>query len=161
VAGVLGILPDRGDQLVIESLPFEQTRALDEAGELGKPVAAPHAPPLKFYEDRRVLIGGGVGALLIVLLVVFRLLRKGKPVSQTAQASAALPSGKQGSSGHGTEEIAPAAHPAVHAVAAASPNLQLPAITSKAQEMLNQIQDNVQNDPAFAANIVRGWLEED
>ncbi len=25
VAGVLGIVPDRGDQLVIESLPFEQT----------------------------------------------------------------------------------------------------------------------------------------
>jgi flagellar M-ring protein FliF len=162
VAGVLGIMPDRGDQLVIESLPFEQTRALDEAGELGRPVAAPHAPPLKFLEDRRVLIGGGVGALLIVLLVVFRLSRKGKPLPQSAQASAALASGKQGSSGHGAEEIAPAAaHPAVAAAGADSPNLQLPAMTSKAQEMLNQIQDSVQKDPAFAANIVRGWLEED
>jgi len=37
----------------------------------------------------------------------------------------------------------------------------LPPITSKAQGLLVQIQENVARDPAFAANVVRGWMEED
>jgi flagellar M-ring protein FliF len=155
VAGVLGIVPERGDQLVIESLPFEQTRALEEANDAAKPAAGTHPPALKLWEDKRVLIGGGVAVLLIVLLLVFR--RKSKPTAELEHAPAALSASRPGQ--HGEDE---ARTPATGQVGEQTlSKLQLPPITSKAQDMLSQIQESVHKDPVFAANIVRGWLEED
>src|SRR5581483_3493186 len=59
VAGALGLVPDRGDQLVIESLPFEQTLANEfrEDGLANTPASSTPKPLL--WTDRRVLIGAG------------------------------------------------------------------------------------------------------
>jgi flagellar M-ring protein FliF len=158
VAGVLGIAQDRGDQLVIESLPFEQTRMLDDnGGGSTKPSTESPLSMAKLLRDRRVWMGGGA-ALVLLAALVFVMRRKKKVIVE--EAPAALPAGHSGKEG--------AARTSAGAVGAAAPAAQmapgqpyLPPITSKAQGLLNQIQENVARDPAFAANVVRGWMEED
>ena len=66
VAGITGFNAERGDQLVVETLPFENTLTI-EPPEAAKPVA-PTKPqgPMKWPPDRNtLLIGGGAAVLLI------------------------------------------------------------------------------------------------
>ena len=159
VAGVLGVTPERGDQLVIESLPFEQTHAWDDnGGANAKPPAV--APPslAKLLQDRRVWMGGGAALLLIVVLVF--VLRSRKAKKTVADAPAALPAGRSGK-GDGSARVAAAPEVAAQVAELNAVKSYLPAITSKAQGLLVQIQETVAKDPAFAANVVRGWMEED
>ncbi len=65
VAGAIGLSTDRGDQLVIESLPFEQT-LISEPPLPSTPVpVAPKNWADTFSIDRRFLIGGAVALLLV------------------------------------------------------------------------------------------------
>lgn len=150
VAGVLGLSAERGDQLVVESLAFEQTRALEESLN-GPPglVETSHGPA-KFYEDQRVLMGGGALLVVLVLLVAFLLLRKRKQPEASLEHTPTLE--------HRTEAaLAPGAE--TQAVGAATVK-GLPAMTSKTQSLLGELQENIVRDPVFAANIVRSWLED-
>ena len=211
VAGVLGIQSERGDQVVIESLPFEQTLAEEETANAAAAAAnakggkTPPLPPYaKLLADRRVQICGGVAILLLLLAVVF-LLARGKKKAQVElqQAAAALPPGSEGARaaiGDGTQAGAGAAvggaaqiagqeqalHTgtgpagAAHAVAGQAaakqvvaaalaepalelpiPRLALPEMDSATKILLHQIQDHVAKDPAFAAGVIRGWMEEE
>jgi flagellar M-ring protein FliF len=153
VAGVIGFVPER-DQLVVESLPFEQTRALEDAA-AGK-TAAVAKTAVKFYEDPRVLIGGGA-LLLVVLVLTFMLARKGKPEAAQLDGKPGLPEGK--ASGRADKSL-PADAPASALPGTPATPLQLPVITSKAQQTLALIQASVRKDPVFASNIIRGWMEE-
>jgi flagellar M-ring protein FliF len=158
VAGVLGVTPERGDQLVIESLPFEQTRALDDNGGAAKPPGA-GPPATKFLQDRRVWIGGGA-ALLVVAVLVF-VMRSRKAKTTLAEGPAALPAGRS-AKGDGPGRVGAAGPESAAQVGEAHPvKSYLPPITGKAQGLLAQIQETVVRDPEFAANIVRGWMEED
>jgi flagellar M-ring protein FliF len=153
VAGVLGISQERGDQLVIESLPFEQTRMMEDTGGGGsaKPPAAAPFSMNTLLHDRRVWMGGG-GALVLIAVLAF-VMRSRKKKTKVEEAPAALPAGS-GKAVAAGEVAAPASE--------SSPATSyLPQITSKAQGMLVQIQETVARDPAFAANVVRGWMEED
>ncbi len=81
VVGVLGIQADRGDQVVIESLPFEQTLAQEDAGtETGAKgdKTTPLTPLAKLLADRRVQIGAGVAILVLLIAVVFLMMGKKK-----------------------------------------------------------------------------------
>ena len=152
VAGVLGISQERGDQLVIESLPFEQTRMMEDSGGGGsaKPPAAAPFSMNTLLHDRRVWMGGG-GALVLIAVLAF-VMRSRKKKIKVEEAPIALPAG----SGKAT-----AAEVAASASESSPAKSYLPRITSKAQGMLVQIQETVARDPAFAANVVRGWMEED
>ncbi len=160
VAGVLGVTPERGDQLVIESLPFEQTHAWDDTGAGSAkpvPVAAPSIG--KLLQDRRVWMGGGA-ALLVMLVLVF-VLRSRKAKTSVADAPPALAAGRSGKADGPGKGVAAAPELAAQVSEAGGAKSFLPPITSKAQGLLTQIQENVVKNPEFAANIVRGWLEED
>ena len=85
VAGVTGFNAERGDQIVIESLPFESTLATEPPLPEGPPPGAPAAPnlrlplpsALKWNPDRRTMwIGGGVAAALLVAAVLGLWLRR-------------------------------------------------------------------------------------
>lgn len=189
VAGVLGIQTERGDQVVIESLPFEQTLAQEEAANAAAAATAssktgkatPQTALAKLLADKRVLIGGGAGIALLVAALAFLILRKTKKSKIELEQAAAL------GAAHGTAGALPAsadgAHPAleakageggapqiasveapaaaVAAAAAAKPRLALPEMDSATKILLNQIQDHVAKDPAFAAGVLRGWMEEE
>src|SRR5215831_19347138 len=90
VAGITGYSEPRGDQLTIETLPFETTLMLEPPG-APKPQPPPQGPqgitmtlPLGLRLDQKmVLIAAGAVAGAIVLLIVFLLLWKTKKKSAT------------------------------------------------------------------------------
>lgn len=174
VAGVLGISTDRGDQLIVETLPFEQTRnAEDTSLELAKP-----APPAKLtlkdlMADKKILIGGGAGLLFIVLLLGF-LLRRPKAAATQAQL-AEKPVIMPGSAGHmvadshtTTQEAArhlegtsaDTAGNAIKELEEVIPALVLPEMTSHTKALLDHLRKTIVKDPDGAANVIRSWMEE-
>ncbi len=100
VAGITGFNAERGDQLVVETLPFENTLTI-EPPEAAKPIA-PAKPqgPMKWPPDRNtLLIGAGAAVLLIgVGFLAAMMLRSGKRKA-TASTEKALPSGDAGHAG--------------------------------------------------------------
>lgn len=164
IAGVLGIQPQRGDQLVIETLPFEQTLASesdDTAPNGFTPPASASKPAL--WMDHRVWIGAGAAVLIGVLAIAFLFLRRRKSVdvedglkALPAPAPALDPEAKK------TVEAAAAAVQAAKTQAEEMQHaLQLPAPTKKVEILREHLKDSVKKDPAFTASILRGWLEED
>lgn len=159
VAGVLGLVPDRGDQLVIETLPFEQTlEAEPPGGDTSKPANAPKTGVDALLMDRRVQIGAGALVLVLILAVLFLALKKPKhvqvstPVAIAASSPdtvAALEAAKR------QEEEQRAA------IEAQSYKLPLPQPTKKVEVLKTHLKDVVKKDPALTAGILRGWLEED
>jgi flagellar M-ring protein FliF len=160
IAGVLGIQTERGDQLVIESLPFEQTLAQEESGDAGANTKTAKTPPQSPYAvllaDRRFQIGAGAAAVLIIAALFFLLKRGKKNLKVELQGASALPPGAQAAGG--PPQIVAAEAPPVKAPI---PRLALPEITSESMILLNHIQEQVAKDPVFAAAIVRGWMEEE
>jgi flagellar M-ring protein FliF len=198
VVGVLGIQTERGDQVVIESLPFEQTIEAEEAANAvagAKAAASAQTPLAKLLADRRVQIGAGVAILVLLLAVLFLLKRGGKKTAvEVQQGAAALAAGaeapvtqtisekqpdgtvitrevivtKEGQrevrevvhrheGGSGNAQLSDGGHTAELPI----PKLALPEMDSATKMMLNQIKDHVAKDPAFAANVIRGWMGED
>src|SRR5579884_693916 len=161
VAAVLGIVPERGDQLVIESLPFEETLEVENAqpGANGQPDSTSvHPAPL--WADRRVLIGAGAGLVLLIGAVFFLLRRrKAAPAPQPA-IPAALPKGPS------REELQQAREQeAARAIEQASIALdeklraQLPAATQTIEALRIRVREHVQKDPKVVAGVLRSWLD--
>jgi flagellar biosynthesis/type III secretory pathway M-ring protein FliF/YscJ len=170
VAGVLGIQTDRGDLVVIESLPFEQTLAQEEtanadAAASAKPgKTAPQTPLAKLLADGRVQIGAGGGVVLLAALI-FLLKRRRTKAGVELDRTAAIAAAKPGEAGKdivaGTApQIAPAEE-APRVLPIANGRLALPEMDGVTKTLLNQIQDHVAKDPVFAAGVIRGWMEED
>jgi flagellar biosynthesis/type III secretory pathway M-ring protein FliF/YscJ len=96
VAGAIGLSADRGDQLVIESLPFEQTLESEQPLASEPMSAKPKTLMDTIAVDRRILIGAAVAVLLLILVPVL-LFRKGGgkqavAVEVAAQHAIAAPS---------------------------------------------------------------------
>ena len=177
VAGVLGITTDRGDQLIVETLPFEQTRnAEDVAMESGKP-AAGKLTMKDLMADRKVLIGAGAGLLFVVLLLGFILRRpKVTHVAAHLQEKAVIMPGKvdtltagagetaDGSSrqvaGAGAEGHDAANQNSIKELEEVIPNLQLPAMTNHTKALIEHLRKTIGKDPDGAANVIRSWMEE-
>jgi flagellar M-ring protein FliF len=170
VAGVLGIQTERGDQVVIESLPFEQTLAQEEAADDvagAKPANVAAQPPVaKLLADRRVQIGAGIAVLLLIGAVVFFLKRRKKGTVDLP--SAALPPGADAETPALIEKPADgkmpddlSASPMLTSPERTLPEIRLPEMDSATKVMLSQVLEHVSKDPAFAASIVRGWMEEE
>jgi flagellar M-ring protein FliF len=163
VAGVLGIVPDRGDQLVIESLPFEQTVAADQPPESAAPPASAPATPINaLLKDKRVLIGAGVGAFLLVGAVVFLLFRgkKKKSVTVEATTAGALEAGHPSASAL-SSAVASNALPGSASRSDESLSPELPPLNKKVEVLREHIKDQVRKDPIMLANVLRNWLEEE
>lgn len=103
VAGVVGLQSERGDQLFVEALPFENTKAIENPPVVAPPAAAPPAAkpapmgnPIEFIrdairrKDKVILgaIGGGVGALVLAgLVILFLRKRRGKKKKVTVEVT--------------------------------------------------------------------------
>lgn len=176
VAGVLGISAERGDQLVVETLPFEQTRNSEELTQGSSAILAEHKSGLAdLMENKKILIGGGAGLVFIAVLIAF-LLRRPKASVEGAQLQerpVILP-GK--AEAHRTELVEPGSTTrAPKSVNGENPtkqesskeledgalSLQLPEMTSQSKTLLDRLRKSVHQDPDTAANVIRGWLAED
>ncbi len=168
VAGVLGLMPDRGDQLIIESLPFEQTLAAEYAQDIPKNAPAPSrtAKPAIWADQRIILIGAGAAVLIGFCAVIFLLRRRAGSVELDGRRALPLPATTSALDQEDKRAVQAAAAAALAAKTQAEheqiqQTLQLPPPTKKVEVLREHLKESVKKDPAFSASILRGWLEEE
>lgn len=174
VAAATGLSTERGDQLIVESLPFEAT--LRVAPPEGPPPAAAPRPspwpkPLQKYLDRMnpaLLIGIGIGILVVVLgLPVLLLLGRRKKKAVVVEGPAQLAAGQEAA--HGPDaatqmegQLASHAAQQKKLDEDAMASLRLPPPQTKKGEVLaKHLRESAQKDPILVAQLVRAWLNEE
>jgi flagellar M-ring protein FliF len=173
VAGVTGFNQDRGDQLTIDTLPFENTLMLEPPDAVSARPAAPEAPAgfvLK-WDRKTMMIGGGtLGGVLVLGFLMLLLGRRGKNADVEVTGPAELPRGA----------AAPAVLPGVDVEkqlesqlaerdalqqkmdAQALTSLKLaPVITKKAEVLAKHLREKITKDPDVSAQILRTWIREE
>jgi flagellar biosynthesis/type III secretory pathway M-ring protein FliF/YscJ len=184
VAGITGFSAERGDQLVIETLPFENTLLLEPPG--GYPVAAaPNKPgtpagglaiPVSL-DKKTLLIGGGALASLLVLAIVAFLLGRKRRKTQASSATVSSPATLQAGGAPGASAALPAPSVAESQMesqlaerdalqaqmdAAALSSLKLaPVITKKAEVFAKHLREKIAKEPDISVQILRTWIREE
>lgn len=158
VAGVTGLSAERGDQLIVETLPF----ASEMNSEPPAPVVIPKPPVntdppwLQFankYRSFWLPAAVGVVLLVIALIAVLKMLRSRKSratlqVADELESPAAIP------------ELSPAA------TAAAAEGTALAAVAGMLGpgndhiELSDRVRDFAKREPVAAVNVLRMWLTE-
>jgi flagellar M-ring protein FliF len=173
VAGITGFNAERGDQLLVETLPFENTLTV-EPPEAARPVT-PVKPqgPWKWPPDTNtLLIGAGAAVLLIGAgFLASIMLRSGKH-RMTASTEKALPPGEaaqgaaKGETGSSIErqlETKLAERDAMQAQleAQALKSLQIaPVITKTAEILAKHLREKIKNESEVSAQVLRTWINE-
>ncbi|MGO4880412.1 MAG: flagellar basal-body MS-ring/collar protein FliF [Bryobacteraceae bacterium] len=171
VAGVISFNAERGDQLIVETLPFEATLHMEPpapAAPSGPPSAAPvgQVPAWLRTPKGMAAVAGGAILLLVVVVVGFRRLRRG--AARTADAQAALAPGSQtgaalaGSPGTtapaqiagGVEKQARLEAETLEAIKAPGP------ATNKKDVLTKYLRENLKKDPIVQVQTLRTWLNE-
>jgi flagellar M-ring protein FliF len=166
VAGVIGFSAERGDQLVVETLPFESTLNAEPVSLAARPVSTAPASPLdQLLKNKYVLIGAGVGVLVLIVLVVvamkfIRFGTKRRAAEMDAQlgsggASSPLDLGKQIEATL-AEQAALRQKQETDALNA----LELPPVTKKAEVLTKHIAEQAKKDTAPMAHVIRAWMSE-
>jgi flagellar M-ring protein FliF len=176
-AGVVGFQPERGDQILVETLPFDAT--LNAPPPEAAPPAAPPAGRFTAPEWLAPLAGkappavwyGAAGALAIVIAVAaYWLMRRLRSVRASAVAPAALPGGftpaQLSAQSAGFEDQALAQLHQNQAERAKKEiellnSLKLPPPTKKGEVLRKYVTEQSTADPARTAQLVRTWLNEE
>jgi flagellar M-ring protein FliF len=175
VAGITGFSEQRGDQLVIETLPFESTLSLEPPSLPHSAAPAKPATPPKgqFQFDRKtILIAAGGGAVVVGLAVLLILKRRKKTRSKGATVPVALA---------GAEEVGLTTLPPGASVSQqlesklaerealqqqmdhqALNSLKLAPVINKSSEiMAKHLREKIKQDPDMSAQILRTWIREE
>ncbi|HUB83527.1 MAG TPA: flagellar basal-body MS-ring/collar protein FliF [Bryobacteraceae bacterium] len=178
VAGATGFNQERGDQLVIETLPFESTLEIEPPAAPRAPGAPPKPSPASGLpiplSRKNMLIGGGVlAAAMAVFVVLFLFFRKKmKKKASTAAMAAELaagdtPAGRAALSAAKAEnelEAQLAERDALQQKSDAQvlSSLKLaPVITKKAEVLAKHLREKISKEPEVAAQILRTWIREE
>ena len=171
VAGVTGLNTERGDQITVETLPFESTLTREPPESPGAP-AAPPARTLKL-DRRTVIIAASVAGAFLLLGVGFLLLRRRRAgadvelttppaisASSIATAAATLPASNLE---HQIEsKLAERDALQQQMEAEALQSLKLAPVNTKTGEVLaKHLRDKIKKDPEVPAHILRTWIRED
>lgn len=170
VTAAIGFDEQRGDQITVETLPFEETlnQPAPDTAPASKPAPAPQSPLTKL--PMSVLIGAGVGALVLVAALIFVMTRKRTAKKRFAEVAepAALP----GSAGNPAiqapsleaqleAQIAEREEEQRQADLAALASIKVPPVkTKKAEVLAKQIRENTKKDSISSANILQAWIHE-
>jgi len=173
VAGVTGLNTERGDQLIVETLPFETT-LLTEPPLANPPAAAPGAKTRQpFALDGKTLAIGGAAAAALFLILAVALLRRRAPAAAEASAPAALPAAQGGApaqipqTGSNLEQqleakLAKREAQQQELDAQALSALKLaPAITKTSEVLAKHLREKVKEDPGLSAHVLQSWIRED
>lgn len=159
VAGISGLNAERGDQLVVETLPFEATVTADPpAAGPAAPVSDPRIPKwiLPIVTDMKLLILVGSALVLVpCLLIAFLFLMKRKKKA-TVDGPTALPeAGGVGSLAESKEGNQQATQ---LDIAAQAKLAEVP--TKKTEVLLKQVRETIKNDNSSSVNVLKTWLNE-
>jgi flagellar M-ring protein FliF len=164
-AAATGLSTERGDQLIVESLPFESTLNLDPpVPQDSAPVAGVAKPTLleQLKSEPKIAIGAGTALAVILggLFFVFRRLAKNSntaqvystPVLQQASGEGGAPQLAR-SNGTGEQDSW---------TPSSSANAPLPALSPARIEVLTKnLRETAQKDAEICAGVLRGWLKEE
>ena len=147
-AAAVGFNMERGDQLIVESLPFESTVNLEPPGPAPAPVEAPLTPIEQLKKNPKMLYGAAGGAAVVLaglFFLVFKMLKKSPaPPAQVRQTESLPPAGADSAAAQrvgGADTWAPSS-------LGASP---LPALAPARIEVLtNQVRETAQKDGEIA-----------
>ena len=187
VSASIGLVADRGDVVIIETLPFDATLRIQAPA-----APLPPAPPKPLFvipdfllkvlpaplKDPAALLAAviAVGVLILILgLAVFWFLRKrkkGKVAAQAAAVAAAVESANlspeaieslQEDDGRSFEErLAEQQSKQKRLEQNELARLKMPEVTTQKGKILQQhITDEAQKDPLMIAQILRSWLHGD
>ena len=174
VAAATGFDAARGDQLIIESLPFDSTLKTpppEGPAPPPRPAPTPGWPPwLQALAARRIL-WAAVGALLLIAVALGLVLRRrGRKPTAKVEMTPELPAGEEQASTQGASQEAAENFQARLAEQAARKQqleaealnaLKLPPVKTKKTEILTKhLAETVKKDPATTAQILRSWLYE-
>jgi flagellar M-ring protein FliF len=177
VAGITGFTPERGDQIVIDTLPFETTLLLEPP-----PPPVPPATPLikpsplaQFQKlDRKMQLiagGGAAGVLLLLVAAVFFMRRRGKkapPAEVTGPA--ALTAGETGEQVPGSEGVENQIESKLAERDALQEKLDAqalnalkiaPVITKTSEVLAKHLREKIAKEPEMSAQILRTWIREE
>lgn len=151
VAAAAGVNTTRGDQLTVETLPFEATLNAEPPGS-ASPTPLSHASPAQKFSP--YVIAGAAAGLVMLAAIAFLLLRKRKRVARTpglpSELAAAARNALEGKSDSATAS----------ALATAEALKLAPLTTTKSQLLTKQVAEEAQKDPAALARVLRSWLNE-
>jgi len=164
VAGVIGFSAERGDQLVVESLPFESTLNPEPVSMTPRPApAVPPSPLEQLLKNKYVLIGAGVGVLLLLGLAIGAMKfsrSRGHKVQMDTQLPPPGPPGPidMGKQIEATlaEQTALRQKQEIDALNA----LKLPPVTKKAEVLTKHIGEQAKKDTTSMAHVLRAWMTE-
>jgi flagellar biosynthesis/type III secretory pathway M-ring protein FliF/YscJ len=167
---VIGLAPDRGDQLVVEALPFEAT--LSPEPPPAAPVRAPDAndnlPPWlrKLLANRIAVIGGAAGGAVLMIAVLFFAMRKRRapkavlPAQIEDASKTAIESAERATQqieAQIAEQAAIKKQQEIEAIRA----LKLPQVTTKKSEVLTKhIAEEAKKDATSMVQVLRNWINE-
>jgi flagellar M-ring protein FliF len=171
VAAAIGFVPERGDQLVVEALPFEVAYGP------GPPESTTTAPPQRnglalpewMFRYKQFVIGGAV-SLLLLLVIAAGFLRGGRRrrlavVQNQAHVASASETALEAANDAGRQfeaRIAEQSAQKQRLDTEALLALKLPPVTTKKSEVLTKhIGEAAQKDPTLMVHVLRSWLEED
>jgi flagellar M-ring protein FliF len=171
VAATTGLDPARGDQLVVNSFPFESTLTAEPvAVTTAEPVMVTALPPwlqkLMAQKNFKIIAGVGAGALLALLagfLMVIGKMRKTKRVAaelavEAIEAAKAKPNMADAQKSL-EERMAGISDEQTRKDAEAMKMLKLPEVTTKKTEIIKKhIAAEAKKDPTAMAQVVRTWL---
>jgi flagellar M-ring protein FliF len=162
VATAVGLVPERGDQLTVETLPFDSTL---NAAPPGPVTAAPKdkkpAPTSAFdqIKNNPLFFFGGIAVLTVALLVTVLLLRKKRARVELAREVPALPRASQEQDTVALSRAARDADQINREPQSLGQPLQLP--PSRVEVLTGQLRDSVTRDSELWAGVVRSWLAEE
>jgi len=164
VAAATGFSAERGDQLIVESLPFESTLNLEPPlsgppGAKSTTSTSINLPPwlARALENRTMLIGASlaVGFILVMLRRTF-VKMLGRKKAAKANVPTALPSA-------GTGNLESKVHAELNEEARLQGELDAAALkeaTKKSAVLVKRLRDNINKDAVLPAHIVRGWINQ-
>lgn len=157
-AAAVGFNMERGDQLIVESLPFESTVNLEAPGPAPAPIEAPLTPFEQLKKNPKMLYGAGAGAAVVLaglFFLVFKMLKKSPAAPAQVRQTESLPPASAESAAArvgGADSWTPSSLGASALPALAPPKIEV---------LTNQIRETAQKDGEVCAGVLRGWLREE
>ena len=167
VAGIVAFNEPRGDQITVESLPFEST--LDAEPPMSSTPLNQKAPAAD-KKQQMMLLGGAIAVVVILLAGVLFVMRRSSK-SKTADtapaaiaadpnATGALPASSGNLGSDMEQRIREGQQEQARLEAEVLNSIKLPVATKATEVLIRHIKESSQKDPATAANVLRAWMND-